>query len=186
MTSPLARPRGAFRDAAVAKLADARAQQALDQATGRFMSHRVAAWEEVEDVEALRDAGHEIRSRTIGELERHLRDFTRAVEARGGTVHRCATAADACAAILEICRRAGARSAAKSKSMATEEIGLNAALEAAGIEVTETDLGEYILQLAGEHPAHIIGPGDSRRRPSRWPSSSPRSKAHRCPPTWRS
>ena len=158
MTSPLARPRGAFRDAAGAKLADARAQQALDQATGRFMSHRLAAWEEVEDIEALRDAGHEIRSRTIADLERHLRDFTRAVEARGGTVHRCATAADASAAIVEICRRAGARSAAKSKSMATEEIGLNGALEAAGVEVTETDLGEYILQLAGEHPAHIIGP----------------------------
>jgi L-lactate dehydrogenase complex protein LldF len=158
VTSPLARPRGAFRDAAGAKLADARAQQALDQATGRFMSHRVAAWEEVEDVEGLRDAGHEIRSRTIADLERYLREFTRAVEAQGGTVHRCATADDARAAIVEICRRAGARSAAKSKSMATEEIGLNAALEAAGVEVTETDLGEYILQLAGEHPAHIIGP----------------------------
>jgi L-lactate dehydrogenase complex protein LldF len=158
VTSPLARPRGAFRDAAGAKLADARAQQALDQATGRFMTHRLAAWEEVEDVEALRDAGHEIRSRTIADLERHLRDFTRAVEARGGTVHRCATADDACAAIVEICRRGGARSAAKSKSMATEEIGLNAALEASGVEVTETDLGEYILQLAGEHPSHIIGP----------------------------
>jgi L-lactate dehydrogenase complex protein LldF len=158
VSSPLARPRGSFRADARLKLADARAQGALDQATGRFFSHRIAAWDEVEDVEALRDAGHEIRARTIADLERHVADFSRAVETRGGTVHRCATGDDACAAIAEICRRAGARSAAKSKSMATEEIGLNDALEAAGLTVTETDLGEYILQLAGEHPAHIIGP----------------------------
>jgi L-lactate dehydrogenase complex protein LldF len=158
VTSPLARPPGSFRAAARAKLADDRAQRALDAATGRFLSHRVAAWDEVEDVEALRDAGREIRTRTIAELERHVAEFSRAVEARGGIVHRCATGDDACRTIAEICRRGGARSAAKSKSMATEEIGLNAALEAAGVEVTETDLGEYILQLAGEHPAHIIGP----------------------------
>jgi L-lactate utilization protein LutB len=65
VTSPLARPPGSFRAAARAKLADDRAQRALDAATGRFLSHRVAAWDEVEDVEALRDAGREIRTRTI-------------------------------------------------------------------------------------------------------------------------
>jgi L-lactate dehydrogenase complex protein LldF len=60
--------------------------------------------------------------------------------------------------VVDVCGRAGAQLAAKSKSMATEEIGLNEALEAAGVRVVETDLGEYILQLAGEHPVHIIAP----------------------------
>ncbi len=69
-----------------------------------------------------------------------------------------ATAAEANATIVDICRSANATLAAKSKSMATEEIGLNEALEAAGIRPVETDLGEYILQLAGEHPVHIIAP----------------------------
>src|SRR4029078_367610 len=65
---------------------------------------------------------------------------------------------EASAYVAEVCTRAGAKLAAKSKSMATEEIGLNAALEAVGVTPVETDLGEYILQLAGEHPVHIIAP----------------------------
>jgi len=158
VTSPLARRRGAFREAAAAKLADEHTQQALDEATGRLYAHRIAAWDELEDVEALRERAREIRTRTMADLEGHVAAFARAVEARGGQVHRCATAAEAREAVVEICRRAGARRAAKSKSMATEEIGLNPALEAAGIEVVETDLGEYILQLGGEHPVHIVAP----------------------------
>jgi L-lactate dehydrogenase complex protein LldF len=94
----------------------------------------------------------------MDDLERHLADFRRAAESRGTIVHDCATAADACATIVEICRGAGARRAAKAKSMATEEIGLNEALERAGVSVVETDLGEYILQLAGEPPVHIVAP----------------------------
>lgn len=158
MTSPLARPRGAFRAAAAAKVADGHAQQALDEATGRLYGHRVAAWDELEDVEALRERAREIRTRTMADLLAHVDAFARAVEARGGRVHRAASAAEAREAVVEICRAAGARRAAKSKSMATEEIGLNPALEEAGIEVVETDLGEYILQLGGEHPVHIVAP----------------------------
>src|SRR5207248_1148359 len=78
--------------------------------------------------------------------------------ARGGRVHRAADDAEARAAIVEICRAAGAKLVAKSKSMVTEEIHLNEALESDGMRVVETDLGEYILQLAGEHPVHIIAP----------------------------
>ena len=74
----------------------------------------------------------------------------------GGRVHRCADGAEARKTVAAICAAAGARRAAKSKSMATEEIGLNEALEEVGIEVVETDLGEYILQLAGEAPVHIV------------------------------
>jgi L-lactate dehydrogenase complex protein LldF len=156
--SELRQPRGRFRDVAIRKLADAHTQEALDIATERLYGLRTKAWDDLPNVEALRERAHEIRTRTIDELDRHLADFTRAVEARGGHVHRCATAADAQAAIVGICRSAGAELVAKSKSMASEEIRVNEALEAAGVKAVETDLGEYILQLAGEHPVHIVAP----------------------------
>ena len=154
----LAEPRGRFRAVAREKLADEHTQQALDEATARLLGLRTQAWAELEDVEGLRERARAIRTSTMADLERHLAAFTTALEARGGQVHRCATAADATAAVVGICRAAGAKLAAKSKTMASEEIGLNAALEAAGVDVVETDLGEYILQLAGEHPVHIVAP----------------------------
>src|SRR5439155_3956688 len=80
------------------------------------------------------------------------------VEACGGHVHFAATAEEARAIVLDIGRRTGARLAVKSKSMATEEIELNEALAHAGITPVETDLGEYIIQMAGEKPSHIIAP----------------------------
>ena len=73
-------------------------------------------------------------------------------------MHWAPTAAEACDIVLGICREAGARVVTKSKSMVSEEIGLNARLEAGGLEVVETDLGEYIIQLRGETPSHIIAP----------------------------
>ena len=94
----------------------------------------------------------------IDDLDGHVARFTAALEARGGHVHFARTAAEASAYVAEVCRRRGAKLAAKSKSMATEEIGLNEALEAAGVRPVETDLGEYLLQLAGEHPVHIVAP----------------------------
>ena len=97
--------------------------------------------------------------RVIDDLDAHLARFREAVEARGGNdVPRRAPRDEANAYIVDVCRNAGAKLAAKSKSMATEEIGLNEALEAAGVRPVETDLGEYILQLAGEHPVHIVAP----------------------------
>jgi L-lactate dehydrogenase complex protein LldF len=149
---------GRFRDVARAKLADAHTLAALDAATGRFAEARERAWRELPDVEGLREQAREIRTRTMEELDRHLADFSRAVEERGGRVHFTRTAEEAREAVVEICRAAGASLAVKSKSMASEEIGLNEALAAAGVEPVETDLGEYILQLAGEHPVHIIAP----------------------------
>jgi L-lactate dehydrogenase complex protein LldF len=154
----LAQPPGRFRAVAAAKLDDAHTQRALDEATGRLYSLRTKAWAELDGVEALRERAREIRTRTIDDLGRHVDDFAAAVERRGGRVHRCGDAEDARRTVVQICREAGARKAAKAKSMATEEIALNEALEAGGIEVTETDLGEYILQLAGEHPVHIVAP----------------------------
>jgi L-lactate dehydrogenase complex protein LldF len=158
MSEDLAQPKERFREVAKAKLADAHVSHALDFSTERLYSHRTSSWSVLDDVEALRERGREIRSRTIRDLDRHLGDFTRAVEANGGHVHFCATAQEANEYILEVCGRIGAKLVAKSKSMASEEIKLNAALEAAGIRAVETDLGEYILQLAGEHPVHIVAP----------------------------
>lgn len=156
--SKLARPEGSFRETARGALANAHTQGALDLATARLRDNRLRAWGELDDIEALRERGREARTRAIKDLPRYLDEFQRNVEARGGRVHRCASDADARAAIVEICRAAGAKLVAKSKSMASEEIALNGALEAEGMTVVETDLGEYILQLAGEHPVHIVAP----------------------------
>jgi L-lactate dehydrogenase complex protein LldF len=131
---------------------------ATDAATLRLMNGRTSAWAGLDDVEALRDRAHTIRMEAIDDLEGHLARFVTALEAIGGIAHVCATAEEARATVTRICVEAEAKLAAKSKSMLTEEIELNGALEAAGIEVVETDLGEYILQLAGEHPVHIIAP----------------------------
>jgi len=147
-----------FREAAREVLADAHSQQALDDGTNRLREGRLLAWAALDDVQALRARAREIRTRTIAELDDHLATFTRSVVERGGSVHRTTTASEAAEVVVSICRGAGAHIVAKSKSMATEEIGLNGALEQAGCHVVETDLGEYLMQLRGEHPQHIIAP----------------------------
>ena len=158
MTPELAQPPARFGAVARDKLGDAHVQRALDASTGRLFAARTAAWAELPDAEALRDRAREIRTRGIDDLDHHVREFTEALEARGGHVRLCATAEEARAYVVDVCRRAGATLAAKSKSMVSEEIRLNEALEAAGVRTVETDLGEYILQLAGEHPVHIVAP----------------------------
>jgi L-lactate dehydrogenase complex protein LldF len=154
----LAQPGPRFREIARGKLGDSYTQAALDQATDRLRTNRVAAWEALPDLEALRRRAHEIRMEVIDDLDAHVARFTEALEARGGHVFFAGTAAEASGYIADVCSRAGAKLAAKSKSMATEEIGLNEALSAVGVTPVETDLGEYILQLAGEHPVHILAP----------------------------
>ena len=154
----LTQPAGRFRVIARGKLADAHVQQALDDSTDRLRSHRLSAWEGLADIEGLRERAHAIRMEVVDDLQGHVDRFTAALEARGGHVYFARTAEEASAYVAEVCTRAGAKLAAKSKSMATEEIGLNAALEAVGVTPVETDLGEYILQLAGEHPVHIVAP----------------------------
>jgi L-lactate dehydrogenase complex protein LldF len=156
--SKLERPPGSFREVARGALANERMQDVLDVATANLRQVRLGAWEKLDDVEALREQGREARTRAIKNLPGYLDEFQRNVEARGGHVHRCATDTEACDKIIDICRAVDAKLVAKSKSMASEEIGLNGALEAEGVTVVETDLGEYILQLAGEHPVHIVAP----------------------------
>jgi len=133
---------------------------AVQRATTKFLGNRAALVDALgpETWQALRQAGHEIRLHAITHLDHYLEQAERAVIAAGGQVHWAADASAACAIVLEIARRHGAKRVVKSKSMATEEIGLNHALEAAGIRVVETDLGEYIVQLKGVGPAHIVVP----------------------------
>jgi L-lactate dehydrogenase complex protein LldF len=108
--------------------------------------------------ERLRDAGAEIRDRSLAELDTLIERFEREATRRGATVLFARTRDEARDLVLEICRRHGLAKAVKSKSMLSEEAGLNEALAAAGVTPVETDLGEYIIQLAGEPPSHIIAP----------------------------
>ena len=156
--SGLEQPPARFRAVAREKLSDARVQAALDEATGRLRDARLSAWEQLRDVEALRTRAHEARMRVVDDLDTHVARFRAAAEERGARTFVARTAADADEYVVGVCRNRGAALAAKSKSMVTEEIGLNRALESAGVRVVETDLGEYIVQLAGEHPVHIIAP----------------------------
>jgi L-lactate dehydrogenase complex protein LldF len=108
--------------------------------------------------EQLRQSAHELRMHTLLNLDRYLEQLERQVVAAGGQVHWAEDAAAARAIVLEIAKKHAVTTAVKVKSMATEEIGLNQALEAAGIRAYETDLGEFIIQLAGTGPSHIIVP----------------------------
>jgi L-lactate dehydrogenase complex protein LldF len=124
----------------------------------RFTVMRDAAFRDLEDGEALRDRARAIKEETVARLDHYLIELEESVNRLGGTVHWARTAGEAVGIILELARKNSVRRVVKSKSMATEEIGLNEALEAAGIEAVETDLGEYIVQLAGEKPSHILAP----------------------------
>jgi L-lactate dehydrogenase complex protein LldF len=139
-------------------LRDTFLQEALTIATTKFIGLRREAFGEFPEGEALRDQARMIKEATLQHLDQHLERLIDNVERQGGHVHYATTSEEARRIVLDIARRAGARMAVKSKSMATEEIHLNDALQAAGITPVETDLGEYIIQLAHERPSHIIAP----------------------------
>jgi len=105
-----------------------------------------------------RDAARRIKEAAIADLPAVIERFTESVQRQGGHVYSAADGEEACRMITAIAKDSGARRITKAKSMTSEEIHLNGALEAAGIEVRETDLGEYIIQLAGDRPSHIIAP----------------------------
>ncbi len=149
-----------FKARAGAKAADGALQEKLGRAAGRFVSGRAAAVADYAgDFEALRGAGERIRNRTLANLDVWLETFEANATARGAQVRYARDGAEISRLVVEIARRHGVTKAVKSKSMLSEEAGLNAALAAAGIEPVETDLGEYILQIDGnEPPSHIIAP----------------------------
>ncbi len=135
-----------------------------DQALWFVREKRDRAAALVPDWEALREAAAAIRAHTRGRLADYLEEFERNAVARGAQVHWARDAAEHNAIVHRILSERGVRRVAKSKSMLTEECGLNPFLEARGIEVVDTDLGERIVQLAGEPPSHIVFPAIHRKR----------------------
>ena len=146
----LAKARGAIEDRHL--------QEALDLATSRFLTLRRNAFRGIEDPEVLRERAQAIKQRTLRELDRHLDRLTAEIRRAGGQIHFAADGRECVDIVLRLAKERGVRSVVKSKTMASEEVHLNAALEAAGITVAETDLGEWIIQLAKEPPSHIIAP----------------------------
>jgi L-lactate dehydrogenase complex protein LldF len=147
-----------FKARAGEKLADASLQAALRKLKGNFVKGRADRIRELDNFEEIRSAAATVRDRVLANLDVWLEEFECNATARGAVVHWAETAEEANRIVCEIARCHGVRKAAKSKSMVSEECGLNDALEAAGVEVIETDLGEYILQLAHEPPSHIVAP----------------------------
>jgi L-lactate dehydrogenase complex protein LldF len=148
----------AFKENASGAMGDAGLQKALAYSRPQFIKRRQVALDGLPEFEALRETAKNIKNHAIANLDYYLETYAAAVEASGGVVHWCATAEDARQAVLGICKAAGAKTVTKGKSMVTEEIALNDFLEAHDITPVETDLGEYILQLRGESPSHIIAP----------------------------
>jgi len=147
-----------FKAVASGKLSDANLQSALKRLQGNFVRGRADRVAELGNYEEIRSAAAAIRDRALADLDAYLEEFERNAVARGAIVHWAETRAEVNRIVCEIARSHGVRKAVKSKSMVTEECALNDALEAHGIEVVETDLGEYILQLAKEPPSHIVAP----------------------------
>ncbi|NHN40926.1 LUD domain-containing protein [Halorubellus sp. JP-L1] len=125
---------------------------------------RVAATEDLAEYEDLRSRARAIKEDAIANVPDLVERVTEAVEANGGTVYVADDAADANAYVESVCADAGAETLVKSKSMTTEEIDVNDALADAGVDVYETDLGEFVVQLAEESPSHLVGPAMHKSR----------------------
>ena len=141
-----------------AALADQHLQHAMAETGSRFIERRAAARAALPEFDALRDQARDIKNHVLAHLDLYLERYEARVQEAGGHVHWAATPDDARKAILEICRGVNAKLVTKGKSMISEEIDLNHHLESHGIQPVETDLGEYLIQLRGERPSHIIAP----------------------------
>ncbi|MGN6301014.1 MAG: lactate utilization protein B [Angustibacter sp.] len=158
-----------FPDAARDALRDSRLRRNLGHATSTIRAKRAAVVGEVPDWEALRAAGSATKTEAMSRLPELLEELERNVTAHGGTVHWARDAAEANQIVLRLAREAGTpddpvTEVVKVKSMATQEIGLNEALEAGGITPIETDLAELIVQLGHDQPSHILVPAIHRGR----------------------
>jgi L-lactate dehydrogenase complex protein LldF len=147
-------------------LADPKLQLAIYTATGRLKEKRVEAVapEALPDYQELRTQANAVKRHTIENLDYYLEEFERSLAAHGGKTVYCKDATDVADFVLSLAKERGARLIVKSKSMTTEEVDLNERLEHHGLESVETDLGEYILQLAHERPYHIVAPALHKTR----------------------
>lgn len=152
-------PANPFRAKIRQSLADEALQAALDGNAERRRNARLQAYASLpEDLQVLRKRLHDRRSETIARLDFYLEQFTQRAQENGFQLHQAVDAARAVECVLQIARQHGARLVSKSKTMVGEEIHLNQSLEKEDLRVVETDLGEYIVQLRGEPPSHIITP----------------------------
>ncbi len=147
-----------FKKNAAQAAGDEQLRQALAKAQDGFVGKRAQVVEQLPEFEPLREQGKTIRNHVLANLDYYLERYEAAVHKHGGQVHWAETSEDAQNIVRDICKRVDAKLVIKGKSMISEEVALNEALEGDGLEVVESDLGEYILQLAKEPPSHIIAP----------------------------
>jgi len=141
-----------------AALADDNLKGALFHAVSSINEKRRGVLARFPGYEEARRRARRIQEQAIADLPALVERFSEAVRQAGGQVYQATDGEEACRIIADIAKQSGARRITKSKSMTSEEIHLNGALEAAGMHVRETDLGEYILQLAEDRPSHITAP----------------------------
>ena len=139
-------------------LNDAVLHGALRNLADNFADRRKVAMASVDDWEGLRERARAVKEETLLHLDKYLLQFVENAENAGATIHWARDGKEACSIVIDLVNKRNAKMVVKSKSMATEEIHLNEALETNGIEPIETDLGEWIIQLAGETPSHIVVP----------------------------
>ncbi|MEU6761956.1 LutB/LldF family L-lactate oxidation iron-sulfur protein [Streptomyces sp. NPDC046853] len=154
----------AFPEAAHEAVRNTTLRANLKHATHTIRDKRARAVAELDDWDRLREAGKQIKDRTLHGLERYLVQLEESVTAAGGTVHWAADADEANRIVTALVKETGESEVVKVKSMATQEIGLNEALEAEGIHAYETDLAELIVQLGKDRPSHILVPAIHRNR----------------------
>ncbi|MBT5226509.1 MAG: iron-sulfur cluster-binding protein [Proteobacteria bacterium] len=164
MSASTSSQRVEFQERARQALSDVSLQRAMAKARGGFVDHRRDAVDALPEFDAIRDAARDIKDHVLANLDGYLELYEQKVIENGGQVHWARDADEACRIVAKICKDAEAKTVTKGKSMVSEEIHLNPVLEAAGMTVVETDLGEYIVQLAGETPSHIIAPAVHKTR----------------------
>jgi L-lactate dehydrogenase complex protein LldF len=153
-----------FPAAARRSLADSQLRANLARATSTIRDKRGRIVDELPDWEELRAAGAAIKDSALLRLDHHLTRLESSVQARGGTVHWAKDGTEACSIVAEIARAHSLDEVVKVKSIATDEIGLNEQLAAAGVVAVETDLAELIIQLDDDFPSHILVPAIHRNR----------------------
>jgi L-lactate dehydrogenase complex protein LldF len=153
-----------FPVAARRALADSQLRRNLGKATTTIRAKRARVVAELPDWEELREAGRAIKEHTLAHLDSYLEQLEAEFTARGGTVHWARDAIEANQIVTSLVQATGATEVVKVKSIATDEIGLNDALAAAGINAVETDLAELIVQLGHDRPSHILVPAIHRNR----------------------
>ncbi|WP_213982330.1 lactate utilization protein B [Sphingomonas sp. dw_22] len=153
-----------FKERAAKALADPLLKIAIERTASTAETKRGVAVAAFPDFQGARHRAAAIKDHVIADLADYLEMFEANAVAAGAKVHWAETSEEACGIVIDICKAAGAKSAARSKSMLGEEIGLPHALAEAGIERVETDLAEHIIQLAGDPPSHIVWPAMHKTR----------------------